>query len=666
MTAMAGERDRRFPCGGAGLMRLLAVLGAALAAGCGPDKPTTSKADAGPAVTQDAGESDGGLPADAGGTTEDGGGTVEDGGQPPIDGGGTPADGGGTVEDGGGTVEDGGQPPIDGGGTPEDGGGTVEDGGQPPIDGGGTVEDGGGTTVTDGGTAATDGGPGIPDGGPAMTATKVASGTGYRRVWASALADANIAARALDASTGKAALDLLRTGSPTFQLASGASVNSVRASGGSAPAVLFVNNPNADGVGALTVAPLDGTAPVAVSQGSGVPAGGAFFGASGAQLLFVGSYDVTTDRGVLSWSNGTVTQTVGSSASAYSIVIDSARDRAVGAVNLDANGVGALVGIALSTGATTTLAAAARTLADYKRPGFALSGDGSTLVYTDTNGALQKVSTAGGTPVQLAPTGKLPVVSASGSVVSFFTGTTVAVWSGGQTRDVATAAGTVAPLLSADASRVAWAVNAGMKGGGIIGDVSSAPVAGGAAQSIGANVAWDSVLFSPRGGRLAALTDLRDSTLTANYDQGLGRLFYGLYSGPLSMQSTRVPAGNFGRFDAVDEMVCVGDVQPGSGDAKIVVSNLAAGAPVTIKDGVLKGSLRVATGTDRALFIADKRTDLVVDDLYKLGTLYSTGPVGPPYSLKTNVIDAQFTADGHAIAVVADGVDSGVWVLSVP
>jgi len=498
---------------------------------------------------------------------------------------------------------------------------------------------------------------------PAGNPVQLAAGTGYRRVWASPLADTGIAARAVDPATGKAALYLVRPGAAPFQLSSGGSTGSVRFSAGAPAAALFVNNPNSDGVGSLVAAALDGAAPVTVSGGSGVPTGGAFFGANGARLLFVGSYDVMTDRGVLAWSTGTTTQTVGSGASAYTMVFDSAREHAVCATGLDSTGTGALVGVTMSTGVWTTLVTAAKAVSD-RRPAFALSGDGTVLVYTDPAGALRRISTAGGASLPVAPAGKLPAVSADGATVAFFTAASMAVWSGGQVRELATAAGTAAPLLSADGSRVAWATGLSQAGGGLVGTVSVAAVSGGAPTAVGTQTAWDSVLFSPRSGRLAALTDLKDLTGQANYGNGLGRLRFGAPTAALPVQATGVPAANAGRFDAADRMVFVGAVQPGSGAAKIFVAD-GVGAPAVLKENAVKGSLRVAADADRAVFLAEPRADLV-DDVYRAGTLYGTSPDGPPVALKADVVDAQFAAGGRALVVVADGAAAGVWSIGVP
>jgi len=493
---------------------------------------------------------------------------------------------------------------------------------------------------------------------------QLATGTGYRRVWPGTVATSAVAARAMDPNFVKGALDLLRKNAGAFQLAEQASVDSVRITTAEPAAILFVDHPNQDGIGALFFAPLDGTSPKPVPQASGVQAGGASFGA-GARMLFVSGYSADTDRGMLSWSDGSTTRALGGDAPPVAVLFDAGRAHAVAAVSVDGDGNGTLLAIDMAAGTSVRLAEKARVLGPYQRPAFAVAGDGSVAAFADPTGALMKVPLGGENPTRIATDGSLPALSGDGAVAAFFTKSKAALWTGAQVREVADATGAVAPILSADGASVAFATGVAMRGRGLLAEVSVAQVAGTATPvAVGAAVAWDSVQFSPKSGKLAAIVDVRDLTATPDYN-GLGRLVFGTPTAAPVQVATRVPAGNAARFDVADRMVCVGSVAPGSGAGKVYVS-VEGGAAGLLREGAVKGSLRAAVGVDWALFRADPRPD-PIDDVFRAATLLGTTPAGPPVELLKNVIDAQLALDGsRALAVVADGDQAGVWSLPKP
>jgi len=494
-------------------------------------------------------------------------------------------------------------------------------------------------------------------------AAQWAKGTGYRKVWAGTGASAAVAARGIDASAGTGSLDLLRDGQAALPLSDKAAVASVQVAGAEPGGVLFVKNPDPNGVGTLMVAGLDGTDTKTVPSGSGVPSGGAFFGATGRQILFVAAFSAESGRGQLTWSDGATAKMIGASAPATTFAFNTTRSRAVAATAVDADGSGKLFSVNMETGDTLELASG-KVLASYG-PAFAFSADGSTVVYTDASGALKKVAITGGAPATVANAGTLPGVSEDGTAIAFYDAGKAMLLADAQTKELGAVTGPPGVGAVIAKGYVAYATSLQRKGGGVIATVFVAPVAGtGTPIKVGDNVAWDSVQFSATSGKLSAVASLRDLGGTGTYD-GKGLLLYGLPSAALAEVSSGVRAGGVRRFEKSDRVVGIGAILPGSGGGKVVVS-ADTGAPVTIRDKVMPGTLRATgatSGIDWAIFLADQ-TATLIDDIYPVGTLYGTAPDGPAKLLKAGVIDAQLAvAGGRTLAVVAEGEEAGVWSL---
>lgn len=478
------------------------------------------------------------------------------------------------------------------------------------------------------------------------------------------------AAKKRDDNTGNAALDLLREEGDTINLATRAEPLSVQVSHGEPARAVFVDTPTEDGIGTLVL--VDGLlsetpAKKPVPQGQRVPAEGAWWGRNGNELLFLANYSGETFRGTLFWSNGTSSTKVGDATTSAAVRLLPDRNAAIVGLDLNTSGVGRLVRVSLADGATDDIATDVRVLNAQRRVNFALSANGSTVVFVGADGAVRKVSASSGEAATVASAGAVPGVSSDGDVVAFFAdGKTYAAGSAGVVElGVAPQNTLAAPVISEDGQWAFWCDSVELSPGPLGAKGFVARTDGStAALQVATNVACDRAGFV--GDQLAVIASLE------RFGRGRYDGFGTVYQGPAGQQLVELTAGalaDVARTVAGPGLSWVGNQNQGTsvGEAFFV---LAGGDAKSLRGNVLSRTLRVSPDGSRVLFLADPEGTLdgaAVASAYATKTLTSGGAVEKVSKSGSNgastFIAAEFGKDSRVVAVSADG---SVWSFPAP
>jgi hypothetical protein len=482
----------------------------------------------------------------------------------------------------------------------------------------------------------------------------------------------------------------------------GAAIDSVLVNLNPPASAVFVDSPSTTfGTGTGRYVDLSVTSPTAIAIPSGAKiayTGSGFqYGANGRQILFVGN--LSAGRGSLYYFNGTTSTLLGAGAPTSSIAFSTARTRAVVGLNISTTASptgfysGDLYSVDMTTGATVKLASTAVAMvAATGAPAFSLSGDGNTLVYTNsTTGEVDAVSAAASvtpTPVMVASAGKLPGVSDNGASIAFFNGTgvyTVPPIAGTTPLKIGTQTGTLVrqPRFSPDGSYVLY-FESGQAHTAFPSNVwLAAPDAHAAAVKIGTNTPLQDISIGNCGDPYLLTTNLVDLTGVASYT-GVGTV---TLATPTSCASkTGVAAattlhtggvyGDVAFLKGGTIATYFGGFSNSAGFTSHAYVAPVGGTEVDVGQNVARGSLRTSSYAQRMLFLTDEAT--ISGENLAAGSLRTANGAGTSTLLATGVVDGSTDfspLDGRVVAVissVAGGEPSaqitqpGIYLIPVP
>jgi hypothetical protein len=501
---------------------------------------------------------------------------------------------------------------------------------------------------------------------------QLVAGEGYRRIYPTFATQSVIAASAVsEAGNGK--LEYLLKGSPNVVLSERAEPFGVQVAPAEPGSALFLDEPTRESVGRLTVVDLSSRVVTAraLERGENVPVEGFYYGADGRQILFIGGYEAVTRTGALIWSDGTTSKEIALAAEPTTVLFSASRSLAVAAAKIDvSSGTGALIAVNMQTGDSVELTTNAVVHGYERDVAFALSGDGSTVAFTDAEGVLRKVPTTGGDAVAIAPAGTAPALSSDGKAVVFNAGDTLYLAGGAEPVFLAETPATVRPQFSPDNQWVTYFKQMTFRGSGA-GAVGDAYLVSASAKSpairLGANVGWDSLVFNPASSRVSAVADLTAPDGSATYD-GVGNLLVAKPGKAMQRISVGTQPRSVAYLEQSNSIAYIGAMERGVPVASLFVTNSEGTESKKLAEKVVPGTLRVARGFDSIIYIGEPE-DAILEGVYRIGTLYGTTPAGPPVKLEnaeSGVIQAVFGRDGRAVVVVAEGEKAGVWTLPTP
>lgn len=501
--------------------------------------------------------------------------------------------------------------------------------------------------------------------GPDATApgAQLGKGAAYRRAWGTPDLNIALGLSNLNPQTRVGTLELLVKDKAPVVLSSGTDIN-VKVSDTKPAAALFLENVGANAVGNLNRADLATAEKKALPSAAQVLAEGFWFGPASDRILFIAEPDETVKFGKLYWSDTTSSDELGSRVSPRGVLFSA--DRKVAVVGVDVTGQnGTLIHVDLMTGVPKTISEGAQVL-EGQEPAFSISDDASTVAFTTSAGAVMLWKN--GTATQVAAAGKLPGVSADGTMVAFGNeGKVIVVAAGSAAVEISDSTGSIAvaapPVFSPNKDFVAW-FSSLVRRGGLVGEAWVAPaIASGAPQKIGGGVAVNSLKFTA-GPNLFAVAELRDLMGNPAYN-GYGQVLVGNPAETLPKFADKVMADSVGVFNKSGRVAAVANIVPGEAVGNAIVSPATPGGePVELGKNVIPSSLRVSKTEDRVIYLVREAKDgkTTLDDGTPFGTLYIGTPDGKTELQESFVVYAD-TFGGRAIAVVGSGANAGVWSL---
>lgn len=526
-----------------------------------------------------------------------------------------------------------------------------------------------------------------------VPAAQLAEGDLYRKVYPTFVTQSVIAASNIQPN-GNGKLEYLVKGAEPIVLSQRAEPAHVLVSSAEPIAnvsALFVDEPSAEGVGALTFVDL-AAKPVKTSQikdARNVPAEGVFYGADGHQILYVSGFDGVTGLGKLQWSDGTNVKDVATGVSPAGVAFSASRASAVAVIGIDpatlANctrdcGRGSLIAIDMRTGTKTQLATDVLLFGVNNDLAFSISADGGTVVYTTFDHKIARVPFVGGDPMTISAKGVSPTVTKDGQTVVFYADDKLFSWANDAptqlvdacTPQTALTGGcsydSVRPTLSPDQKWVVFFKSVTRAGEGAgVGDAWTVGIGGGEALKVASNVGVDTIEFNSASTRISAVGDLLSLDGRPSYE-AIGNLFVGAPGGATQKFSVGTRPGNVGGMSVTDSLVWIGDMAPGSPVGAIFVASGSDAAPVKLKSDVVPNTLRVSKTFDTMLFMADPADELF-ESVYRIGAMWGSTSKGPARVLtnaEEGVIQGVFSLDGRANVVIVRGEKAGVWTLPTP
>lgn len=541
---------------------------------------------------------------------------------------------------------------------------------------------------------------------------------GYRYVTGGFHRGTAFASGKRDASSGNARIDYLRgERTPVVTLAEKAEPLSIQVSPNYPARVAFVDQPNDDGVGPLVVYDLGGDADtdpaeakpetfeakkLTVPQNARVPTEAIWFGETGSQILFIGSFSGEPGRGKVLITDGATTKELAGGTTSAAVRLTSSRKLAVVGTDIGAapDFVGKLSVVDLSAGTIRELASGVRVLASNARAAFAVSRNGKYAAFALASGELRRVNLESGESVKIADAASVPALSPDGELVLFVSGGQIharATDSEAVALGDATGILNTAPVISEDGQWVAYCSNVVLDEGPL-GKSNFAKLDGSVGRTeVGTSTACDHMYYV--GGQLAALVDL-ERFQRARYG-GFGKIVMGAPGSAPAAVADGVTASSVTLIGGVNaespRLAFIAKQQQGRnppvgeatlapgrpGDPAIALKELKCrqdGAQTTCEGGAVTRTLKSRPGVNRVLFISDPSSELeefYVGNLWISKEIPPTGggtdlmePPKAPKGFTNQVAFATFAApaaDPRMVRVFAiTGADGAVWSLSVP
>lgn len=421
-----------------------------------------------------------------------------------------------------------------------------------------------------------------------------------------------------------------------------------------------------------------------------------YYGATGKQILaHIPAPLGQPAKTQLSWSNGSTPPTT-IAASATLVVFNPDRTRAVVADNAN-GGKGDLISVDMATGAHAKVTSG--TILDTNnQPLFTVAGN--TLAFVDNDGALKTLSLADSTSVKTidssAATPKVAGLSADGSKIAFLTGTDVKFGAADGTDTPVTIGAVnqldnstnpptirppIRPVVSPDGKAVLYFSNVVNKFGFLGTAFLTGTTAGATPLKLGDNAPVAQFTFGSCGFNVSAITGMQDASKVGTVrgvgnvtrtTPGTGCALTGttatnLLPGPFPAAtgngvhaSDFLPFRSHGVVAFIGGYKTLGEMQLGKG----YVASMGAGMATEASGTALRGTLEASQSTEKVLYIGDAT---VGTDGSAVGNLVIGFSDGNTSSILSNVVEAHFTPDGHAVAVTSkDGTNVIHFSVGVP